>query len=243
MKLALPKPPFAIAHRGFSSQYPENTLASFDAALGAGAVMLEMDLTLSKDRVIVVIHDETLDRTTNGTGLVSSQNWPDLQKLDAGSWFSEAFAGEALPSLDQVLERYEGKICLNLEIKPEAYEASQPADSLVAQLLQKLKERDILGQILVSSFLIDPLIQLAALEPSLKLAFLDYQPLDQEQLEGLTKINAYSWNPNADLVTAEEINLIKSKGYKVFPYTVNDPKEQQRLYALGVDGMFSDSPL
>src|SRR3989339_1789458 len=113
------KSPFLVAHRGFSAQFPENTLAAFKAAQRAGAVMLEMDLALSQDRQIVILHDETLERTTNGQGPVKGLAWKELGKLDAGSWFGPQFKGVRLPNLEEVLDQFGGQILLNLEIKTE----------------------------------------------------------------------------------------------------------------------------
>ena len=109
-----------IAHRGFSGAAPENTIASVRAAINVGADMAEIDVTLTSDGYIVVIHDETLDRTTDGSGEVFQFTLAELQELDAGSWFDRSFAGEPIPTLDQVLDEVEGRILLNVEIKSEA---------------------------------------------------------------------------------------------------------------------------
>jgi glycerophosphoryl diester phosphodiesterase len=97
-----------IAHRGYSACYPENTLAAFKGAIDAGAHMIELDVCLSKDRHLVVIHDETVDRTTNGTGAVKALTLDQLSRLDAGSWFDPRFNTERLPTLAQVLDAVKG---------------------------------------------------------------------------------------------------------------------------------------
>ncbi len=109
--------PFLWAHRGASSVAPENTMSAFAAAVACGADGLELDIHLSRDGIPVVIHDETLDRTTDGQGQVGDKTWPQLQMLDAGSWFSTDFAGESIPALENVLESFGGQVRLNLEIK------------------------------------------------------------------------------------------------------------------------------
>src|SRR5712691_12051383 len=106
-----------IAHRGASSYAPENTIAAFDLALQMGARHLELDVHLTCDDYLIVIHDDTLDRTTNGTGPVASQTLAALQTLDAGAWFGEAFAGARIPTLADVLTRYHGRAYLHIELK------------------------------------------------------------------------------------------------------------------------------
>ncbi|HEX3732859.1 MAG TPA: glycerophosphodiester phosphodiesterase family protein [Mycobacteriales bacterium] len=107
----------SIAHRGFSSRAPENTLAAFDLALASGFKNIEMDVQLASDKVPVVIHDAKIDRTTDSKGDVSSFTSADLRKLDVGSWFNSKYAGERIPTLEEVLHAYIGKIHLHLELK------------------------------------------------------------------------------------------------------------------------------
>ena len=102
-KLENIKRPWVVAHRGYSARYPENTASAFDAAISAGADMIELDVCITKDRVPVVIHDQTLERTTDGAGMVSEFNLSELKKLDAGSWFSPEFKGESIPTLEEIL--------------------------------------------------------------------------------------------------------------------------------------------
>src|SRR5262245_59418730 len=108
-----------IAHRGSSAVAPENTLAAVDLAIRAKAHRVEFDVQLTKDGVPVVLHDETLERTTNGKGRVRDRTYKEISKLDAGSWFHADFRGERLPTLDMVLELCRGKIPVNVEIKSE----------------------------------------------------------------------------------------------------------------------------
>lgn len=109
--------PLIIAHRGDRVHAPENTLPAFELALQSGAAMLELDLTLSKDREIVIIHDETLDRTTNGKGKISDCTLSELKSLDAGSWFGEDFKGVQIPTLRDLFQAVGGQTLINLEIK------------------------------------------------------------------------------------------------------------------------------
>jgi len=109
--------PLLIAHRGYSAEFPENTLAAFQGALDAGCHMIELDVTLTRDRRVVVIHDDTLDRTTTGKGPVRSASLAQLKKLDAGSWFSPAFSSERVPELGEVLDLMGGQVPLNIDRK------------------------------------------------------------------------------------------------------------------------------
>ena len=105
-------PPFTSAHRGFSTAAPENTIAALDAAWKAGATAVEIDVRLSSDGELLLMHDRDVKRTTNGRGPVSELSWAELQRLDAGSWFGERFTGERIPSLEEVLTWARGKVGL-----------------------------------------------------------------------------------------------------------------------------------
>ena len=120
LNMNTPKP-IIIGHRGAAGEAPENTLASFALALEQGAQAIELDVHVTKDGEIVVCHDETLDRTTNGSGLICDQNWKDIQMLDAGAWFSEKFKGERIPLLSEVFDLVPLGTLINVEVK-HAYE-------------------------------------------------------------------------------------------------------------------------
>ncbi|AFH60295.1 glycerophosphodiester phosphodiesterase family protein [Paenibacillus caseinilyticus] len=134
-KLAAAEEVTVAGHRGYKAAYPENTLLSFRKAVEAGASMLEFDLRRSKDGVVAVIHDDTVDRTTNGTGAVRDHTWEELRGLDAGGWFDPVFEGLRIPSLTQLCEELRAypDLLLNVEIKP-APDAVQTADQAVAML-------------------------------------------------------------------------------------------------------------
>lgn len=117
MKLGEIAFPLPIAHRGFRAKYPENTQAAFRGALQIQAGMVELDVAMSRDRALVVIHDDTLERTTNGFGRVKDHTLAELKQLDAGSWFSPHFSEERIPTLRQVLELCRDKTLVNIEIK------------------------------------------------------------------------------------------------------------------------------
>ena len=111
---------------GSAPRFPENTLAAFNGAIDAGAHMIELDVSLSRDRKLVVIHDDSVDRTTNGTGSIKALPMEEIGQLDAGSWFDPRFKGERLPTLAQVLDLAKGHLLVNIEIKPEAFDPHGP---------------------------------------------------------------------------------------------------------------------
>jgi glycerophosphoryl diester phosphodiesterase len=134
-----------IAHRGASSYAPENTFAAFDLAIRMGVHHIELDVEATSDGHIVVIHDDTVDRTTDGSGPVTNHTLAALQALDAGSWFGARFAGERIPVFDEVLDRYKGRVHIHTEIKGRAPYLSQRTADLVRQ-------HDMVDQVTITSF-------------------------------------------------------------------------------------------
>jgi glycerophosphoryl diester phosphodiesterase len=155
-----------IAHRGFSSKAPENTIAAFDLAVEQGFTNIELDVQLTADNNLVVIHDDLVDRTTNNKGLVRSFKLDELQAFDAGSWFDTQFANEQIPTLQAVLERYAGKIHLHLELKSNEAE-------LAVKVAELLKDCGWLSNLEDESFAVPGLTITSAkveqIERSLKL--------------------------------------------------------------------------
>ncbi len=138
-----------FAHRGSSGTHPENTLAAFRAAAALPIDGVEIDVHLTKDGEVVVIHDEKINRTTNGKGYVKDMTLEELQQYDAGSWFSEEWGGERVPTLDEVLEIYEDTSHrLNIEIKSDIF----PYDGLVEKVLTIANNRGMADRLLLSSF-------------------------------------------------------------------------------------------
>ena len=143
---------WVVAHRGDSRFCPENTMSAFRSAMEKGAEMIECDIHLSRDRIPVVIHDSSLDRTTNGSGNIVERDFKELSQLDCGSWFSDQFSGETLPKLEQLLEEVSGKILLNLEIKSKAVESEERTDGVESQVCEMVHAFGLEEQVLVSSF-------------------------------------------------------------------------------------------
>lgn len=232
-----------IAHRGASGYAPENTIAAFDKALKMKADYFELDVQMSKDGKLVLIHDVTVDRTTDGTGRVGDLTFKELRRLDAGSWFDPAFAGERIPTLEEALDRYRGKIGILIEIKnPELYPG---IERKVAKALKKRnlhKPRN--GKIIVQSFNHDSVKKFHRLLPSVPVGVLiSYRDegISDKELRNFAKYADYV-NPNKDMVDRSLVKRIHRFGMKTTPWTVRDRAEADRLKSIRVDGIVTDYP-
>ncbi|UCH21472.1 MAG: glycerophosphodiester phosphodiesterase, partial [Deltaproteobacteria bacterium] len=199
------KPPWIIAHRGYRARYPENTIIAFQAALDAGVPMIELDVTLSKDRKPVVIHDATLERTTNGQGPVSGNTLKQLKQLDAGGWFHPDFAGERIPELTEVLNLINDRAFVNIEIKPHSHEAHNPADAVEHQVIELIQQRKIEDFVLISSFDLNILQRLTNINHTCALGFISRQPADKNTIDNCHRVKAVSWHPNHQILTIEQV--------------------------------------
>lgn len=223
---------FIWAHRGASALAPENTLAAFREAEAAGADGLELDVHLSRDGVPVVIHDDTVDRTTNGSGAVDTMTFREIRSLDAGRWFGRQFAGEQVPALDEVFQLVGDRLRLNIEIKNAA------AGIAVLSLMKRFPQT----RLLVSSFDHDLLGVLHRQNPELSLGFLQETSDWQGAVERAAGCAAESFHPREDLVDAELITACRSRRLAVYPWTVDDPQRLTALCQFGVAGVFCNDP-
>lgn len=237
------KYPLRIAHRGYRAMYPENTLAAFRAAVEAGVQMIELDACLSKDRKVVVIHDDTLDRTTDGSGRVCDFSLAELKQLDAGSWFDSGFAGERIPTLAEVLDMVLPHVTVNIEIKPEAFEPHSPADAIEHQVMDLIWERSAQTAVLISSFEHRILERISFFPDAPALGVLTEHGRAEEIVPLCQSIKAFCWNPDYICLNRQQINRMHQAGFRVFPYTVNEKEEIEKLLEMGADGVFTDDPL
>jgi len=232
--------PIIFAHRGASAYAPENTLASFELAVKQGAPAIEFDVKLSSDRQVVIIHDQTLERTTNSAGTVTRQPLAALRELDAGSWFSDAFQGEKIPTLDEVFEAVGKKVLINVELTNYA----TPFDGLVHEVAALVKKHGLQERIIFSSFFPTNLALARRLLPTVPRG-----QLILESSSGWWQRASASWmslqaqHPYLSDVTARMVRDLHARGRRVHVWTVNDPTDMRRLRALGVDGIFTDDPL
>ena len=235
--------PWIIAHRGFKKNYPENTLVAFQAAMDAGVPMIELDVMLSRDRKLVVIHDETLDRTTNGHGSVHDHTLEELKQLDAGSWFHSDFAQERLPELSEVLELVDGRVITNIEIKSNAYEPHHPTDAIEKQVVELVKQKKALDMVLISSFKTEILSQVSEIDDRPVLALISSDPAEGQTIKFCQDINAFSWHPDHRIVTENQVKKMHAAGLMVFPYTVDTFEDYLKMTDMNVDGVITNDPV
>lgn len=239
------------AHRGGAALAPENTLAAVRNALALGADVIELDLHVSRDGAVVVIHDATLDRTTTGRGFVRETALADLQRLDAGTWFHARYAGERVPTLREVLEVVrgsgDGRVRLNLETKYDARGPAPPAN-FEELVLDQVRAAGMLGRTIIQSFYYPSIVKVKALDTSVTTAALRSPlnpPLDPVADVRAARADVYS--PGFRLVTKEALEALHRAGIPVVPWTVNEPADMERLLALGIgalrgDGIITDHP-
>ena len=232
--------PLNIAHRGARDVAPENTLAAFRAAMDAGADGIELDVTRCATGEIVVIHDDTLDRTTDGCGAVGATPLEALRALDAGSWFSPDFAGERVPLLHEVLDLVAGQMRVNIEIKGHRL----LGDGTEGDIAEMVLARGMENQVVVSSFNPAALWRMRWAAPGLQRGFLYGTATPIGITRGWAQLLArpQALHPHHTMLRSEDVRRLKARGYRVNAWTVNDAVEMQRMIALGVDGIITDHP-
>jgi glycerophosphoryl diester phosphodiesterase len=232
--------PAVFAHRGARRVAPENTLPAFDRALAMGVAGIEFDVHLTTDGQLVVIHDFTVDKTTDGRGAVTAMCAAEVRRLDAGSHFSADFAGVQVPFLEEVLDLVGDRCQLNIEIKsmnPYANDAS-------AAVATVIRDRNLYAQVLVSSFNPVTLIKLRHLDPKIALGMLygSEMPEFLRQVWAGPPIRPQAQHPEHTLIDAAYMQWARCLPCAVNTWTVNDVEEARRLAALGVDVIMSDIP-
>ncbi len=236
----LPRPTI-FAHRGSSTHAPENTITAFELAVSQKADAIELDAKLCADGEVVVFHDQTIDRTSNGSGRVAEYPLAALKELDAGSWFGAEFARESIPTLGEVFEAVGKKIFINIELTNYA----SIRDDLPGKVVDLVRKHNLEETVFFSSF--NPL----ALRKTHRL--LPEAPLGLLAFPGVAGAWARSWlghwivpyqalnvevsNTSSTLITRQH-----KKGHHIFSWTANDPEDIKRLFRLGVDGIFTDDP-
>ena len=227
-----------IAHRGAGKLAPENTLAAFKLGGSYGYRMFECDVKLSSDGVPFLLHDDTLDRTTNGRGIAGDQTWQALQQLDAGSWHSNVYASEPLPQLDTIAAYcINNGFDLNIEIKPTTG-TDQQTGAVVAQHAARLWQHQA-RKPLLTSFKPDALQAALDTAPGLPRGLLLHE-LWTGWLETALMLDCVAIICNHKLWDTSSVTQAKSAGFKTLSYTVNDETEAKRLLALGIDGIITD---
>lgn len=239
------------AHRGASGLAPENTLAAFRKALELGVDALEMDLHMTRDGVVVVIHDDLLDRTTDGRGAVEELSLAEIRGYDAGSRFAPQFSGERVPTLKEVIELVQvsrnTRVRLDLELKFPPDRRKAPAD-IEERILEILRGTGMVKRVNVISFHPTSLTKVKAMEPRIRTGLLvggDTAP--QDPLALVRQYLADYYSPKFRHVTAKAVATLHQADIPIVPWTVNEVGEMRRLMALGIgtlsgDGIATDFP-
>ena len=224
--------PAIVAHRGGGKLAPENTLAAIDVGARYGHTMIEFDAKLSRDGQIFLLHDDTLERTSNGWGIAGNLDWSDLVKVDAGSWFSGEFKGEALPLLKEVAERCRTHgMMANIEIKPTTGTDAQTGKAVA---LAAREEWQGMTPPLLSSFSVAALEAAQQAAPELPRGLLmDEWQSDWRELTA--RLECVSIHLNHRLLDEARVAAIKAAGLKILVYTVNNPQRVATLLRWGVD--------
>ncbi len=232
--------PVVFAHRGACTYAPENTLAAFELAYRQGAPAIEFDAKLTLDGQVVIIHDQSVERTTDGTGRVAGLPLAVLRELDAGSWLSAEFRGEKIPTLDEVFETVGKKLFMNVELTNYA----TPFDALVSKVVETVKLHGLENRVLFSSFFPNNLMQAARLLAQVPCGQLIFPGRAGwwQRLWGRS-LNLQAEHPFTRDVTQKSVADAHARGRRVHVWTVNAPNDIRRLKRLGVDGIFSDDPL
>ena len=232
--------PLVIAHRGASGVAPENTLAAFEVAISAGADAIELDVTRCSSGELLVIHDSTVDRTTNGSGLVHTMSYLVLRDLDAGCWFSEEFRGQQLPSLSEVLDSVGGRIKLNIEIKGHRLRDER----IEVDIAGLVRQRHLEDSVVISSFNPLSLRRMRQIAPGIKrgLLYSSEMPFYLARAWSRVLVSPDALHPHYTMVDESYVRWARRKGYRVNVWTVNHLPEMERLIALGVDGIITNHP-
>lgn len=227
-----------VAHRGYSALFPENTMIAFTEAAELGAPMIEMDLHMTADGKIVVVHDHELGRTISGEGMIHETDWSVLADLEAGSWFSAEFSEEGVPLLEEVLGGIPAPVQLNLEIKHEGFEEPERLNQFLGLFLKIIRPHE--ARIVVSCFSLEILRALRAKHGGLRLAYLNDAPATTLELKKYETLGLYSLNLNHLEIDRAMVDAIHGHGMKVFAYTPNSAAAMTRLLDIGVDALITD---
>ncbi|MET3729706.1 glycerophosphoryl diester phosphodiesterase [Fictibacillus halophilus] len=238
-----------VAHRGASGYAPEHTITSYKMGEKMHGDYIEVDLQMTKDGELIAMHDETLDRTTNGTGQVKDFTLEEIKQLDAGSWFNEKYPEQAkaeyeglqVPTLEEVFETFGKNANYYIETKsPEVYPGMEQ------KLVDVVNEYGInKDKLLVQSFSSESLLKMNEIDHSVKLVqLLDYTSPAELTDKEVQSIKQYAMGigPNSDMIDQEYVQKAVQNGLEIHPYTVNEKEEMQKLIDWGVTGIFTNFP-
>jgi len=239
MNTLLPTP-ILLAHRGASAHAPENTMIAFNLAVSQGAPAIELDVQLSADDIVVVFHDRTASRTTNGSGKIRQHTLNHLKSLHAGAAFGSTFPDARVPTLEEVLNELDPNIYLNIELK----NLSSPFDSLPGKVAKIIRKHQAKNRVLISSFNPIALTRMLRHLPSVPRGLLLHRPSHVDLcifLPGLIS-GFQTINTSITCITEYRVDSLHKLGKKVYTYTLNHPDDIQYALNCGVDGFFTDDP-
>jgi glycerophosphoryl diester phosphodiesterase len=235
--------PLCIAHRGASASAPENTLAAFERAFDDGADWIECDVRLTADGAPIVLHDATLERTTDGRGPAARRTLAEVRRLDAGAWFGRRFARQPVPTLTEVLEcaRHRGGVNVELKCDPAAGPVREAHRRLARAVAAAIAAARFPGPIVVSSFSRPALRAARAAMPRVCLGYLVSR--SARGTRALHRaIGLWSLHPHVRLATPARFAAARRLGLRLLAWGVDDPGDARRLAALGADGLMADDP-
>jgi glycerophosphoryl diester phosphodiesterase len=225
-----------IGHRGAAGHAPENTFAAFDTGLAMGVDGVETDIRMTRDGVLVLVHDATVDRTTNGQGAVAELDWDALAALDAAARFrdgSHEFGVQRVPRLDAFLDRYGGRTTFRLEIKARGVEGAT---------LRMVRARRLMETVVFTSFQPEAIEAIRVAAPEAQTAYLARPPFDTAALETALAVRATEIAPRADEVTAASLAAAQAAGLRVWAWGVRTPEILRQAVDTGIGGCTLDYP-
>jgi len=229
--------PIIITHRGDKIHAPENTLAAFKLAAENGADAIEFDVKLTVDGRVIALHDQTVNRTTNGTGRISHLPFAGVGDLDAGAWFSETFRGERIPTLDELFETVGKRLYMNIELTNYA----TPFDKLVPKVVEMVKKHGLENRMLFSSFFARNLQMTHSLLPEVPRGILCMRGKLGSWGRNFTwRGDYFALHSYLTDVTPGLVARVQSAGKRVHAWTVNPEEELKRMIGLGVDAIITD---
>ena len=232
--------PLNFAHRGASHEAPANTLAAFLLAVDLGAEGIELDVHLSKDGHLVVIHDFDVSATTDGQGLVRNKTLAELKELDAGSWFDPVFADQRIPTLQEVIDAVGHRLLLNIELKVKGWGDG----GLAAKVVQIVEQSGLVDRVILSSF--NPLTVWRAKRRNPQIAtgllYAQDMPLFLRKAWLRRLVRPTALHPHYTMVDAHYVWWANKQGYRVNVWTADDPADMRRLMHAGVDIIITNRP-
>jgi glycerophosphoryl diester phosphodiesterase len=216
-----------------------NTLPAFELAAEQGADGIELDVQLSKDGAAVVIHDFSVDATTNGTGAVSALTLDELKSLDAGAWFGQRFRGTPIPTLEEVFEAFGDRLIINVEIK-----WFSPEDNGIERVVaNEIMRYGLQERVIVSSFNPIVLKRFRAILPNVPLGYLTSTQTMQANTQPIVMMSDFEvQHPHHEMIDARRVDWAQENGHYLNAWTVNEPERARQLLLLGVNGIITDKP-